>query len=120
MKTQLCIYNSKTYIETLPDTNLLASEADALELVASCGENETFRLLINSNAIPNSFYDLSSGLAGQILLKLSNYRIKTVIISDPEKAGKGKFKDFVIETTRGKEFGVFYAREEALTWLMRE
>lgn len=120
MNTQLIIYDGRTCIETLPNNKLLASEADTLELIAVCFENNTQRLLIATDALPNSFYDLKSGLAGQVLLKLSNYHIKTAIISDPDKVGQGKFNDFVIETNRGKDLGVFFTREKALKWLMRE
>jgi hypothetical protein len=32
--------------------------------------------------------------------------------------GTGKFYEFVIETNRGREFGVFYTRQQAEQWLL--
>ena len=64
--------NSKKYIEYTPSEKLITSEQDALDIVAACMENETDRVMIHAAALADNFFDLSSGLAGNILLKLGN------------------------------------------------
>ena len=120
METQLIADGQNTWIETLPGSGLLVSEADALDLVAACGEHQTDRLLINQENIPDAFYDLRAGLAGSVLLKFATYRIIAGAVVDPALSKKGKFYDFALETNRGNDFRVFQTREEALVWLLKD
>lgn len=107
---------SNGFVECLPDM-LMASEDDALELVAFCGESGTQQLLVHAKNLPAEFFDLHSRLAGNILLKLSNYRIILAAVIPPEKVGTGRFSEMVTETNRGREFRVFNTRDEAVKWL---
>jgi hypothetical protein len=106
------------YIETIPGDGRIDHENDALDLVAACGENETSRLLLHAENLTPDFFQLRTGVAGAVLLKFSNYRIKAVVLASPEQVGTGKFYEFVIETNRGREFGVFYTRQQAEQWLL--
>ena len=96
---------------------LISNEDDALELIAFCGECGTDRLLVNAASLPIEFFDLHSGLAGRILLKLSNYRIILAAVIPAGRVGNGRFSEMVIETNRGREFRVFNTRNEAVNWL---
>ncbi len=105
------------FVECLPEMKI-SSEADALELIGFCGENNTDRLLIQAENLSADFYDLHSRLAGDILLKMSNYKIRLAAVIPSEKIGEGKFHEMVLETNRGRDFRVFNTREEAVTWLL--
>jgi Domain of unknown function (DUF4180) len=117
MSYQLSQQNGKTFIECLPGVLCLQNERDALDLVAACGENDTPLLLLYAENLAPTFFDLSTRLAGEILLKFTNYRIRAAAVLTPELATKGKFGEFVLETNRGRDFRVFYSREEAVSWL---
>lgn len=108
----------RTYIECQPGVTCLQNEADALELVAACGENDTQRLMIHASNLSPEFFDLSTRLAGEILLKFYTYRIKAAAVLAPEMVERGKFKDFVLETNRGRDFRVFFDRQVAEVWLL--
>lgn len=120
METLLNTDGQNTWIETLPGSGLLASEADAMDLISACGEYQVNRLLINQENIPKAFYDLRTGLAGSVLLKLSTYRIKAGAVVNSLLSKKEKFYDFALETNRGNDFRVFQTRAQALTWLLEE
>ena len=104
------------FVECLPAMKI-ASEADALELIGFCGENDTDRLLVYAENLTADFYDLHTRLAGEILLKMSNYQIILAAVIPSEQIGEGKFHEMVIETNRGRDFRVFNTREEAVAWL---
>ena len=108
----------RSYIECQPGEICLRNEADALDLVAACGENGTQRLMIHASNLAPEFFDLSTRVAGEILLKFSNYRIQAAAVLRPEMVERGKFKDFVLETNRGRDFRVFYDRQSAESWLV--
>jgi hypothetical protein len=111
--------NNKKYLECIPDGDLIDSETKALDLVAACGQDETDRLLIHGECLPDDFFDLRTGLAGTIMLKLSNYRIRAAVIAPNEKTEQGKFHEMMIETNRGNQFRIFSSREDAESWFAR-
>jgi PadR family transcriptional regulator, regulatory protein AphA len=109
--------NGILWVECLEDGGILASEQDALDLVGACGESGARRLLIPTGCLGADFFDLRSGLAGQVLLKFSNYRITVAAVVAPEVSTQGRFGEFVWETNRGKAFRVFASLEDARAWL---
>ncbi len=106
-------------METLPDSGLLYSDQNAVDLVSACGENETNLLLIHDGNLPDDFFDLSSGLAGEILLKFSIYSIRTAAVVSQDRIKRGKFPEMMIETNRGKDFGIFFEKKKAIEWLLK-
>jgi hypothetical protein len=111
-------HQKQIIVTCIPDGTKLKSEADALDAVTACGEYDTNKILIPGESLSESFYDLKSGLAGAVLLKFSNYRIKAAVIVRPENIGHGKFYEFVLEANRGNDFRVFQDRDKALDWLL--
>ncbi len=108
------------YVECQPGATLLSRAQDALDLVAACGEYEVDRLLLPDGCLGEDFYNLSSGLAGEVLLKFTNYRIKAAAVIPTERVGKGKFYEFSLETNRGREFRIFSDQQKAVEWLIRD
>jgi PadR family transcriptional regulator, regulatory protein AphA len=121
MDYQLVEVNGQSYVECLADGGVVASERDALDLVAACGESGTARLMLHAGNLPAEFYDLKTGLAGNVLLKLGNYRLQVAAVLTPELVGNGRFYEMVLETNRrSRDFRVFYTRAEAEAWLIAE
>jgi PadR family transcriptional regulator AphA len=118
MEYQLVMTNSESYLDCLPGEQRLESEADALDLVAACGEHGTSRLMLHAENLTDDFYRLQSGLAGQVLLKFSNYRLKVAAVLTPELVNQGRFREMVLETNRGNQFRIFYDRSSAEQWLV--
>ncbi len=94
------------YLELTDRSFKLYSEQDALDLAALCSENGTSRLLVYSDNIGEDFFNLSSGLAGSVLQKFSNYRISCAVVIPLEKL-TGRFREMVIEANRGGQFRFF-------------
>jgi hypothetical protein len=112
--------NGKTYVECLTEMGPIASEQDALDLVGLCLGYETNRLMLHAEHFSPAFFDLKTGLAGDVLLKFSNYRIKVVAIVTPAQVGNRRFAEMAMESNHSKAFGVFYARQQAEEWLLRD
>jgi len=112
----------QSYIECTPTAgNLIASEQEALDLVAACGEYGTHRLLIQAENLPPEFYQLKTGLAGAILLKFSNYYLKVAALLTPELVNQGRFREMALEANRSsREFKIFYDRPQAEEWLLKD
>jgi DNA-binding PadR family transcriptional regulator len=110
--------DDKKYIECDSSETPLRSEQDALDLMAVCFENDMHLLMLHSEVLTDDFFKLKTGLAGQILQKLINYQIKTVLVLANEEKVKGKFKDLMTEVNRGNDYRVFGNRIDAEAWLL--
>lgn len=117
MEYTLIENNGKKVVCLQKVSGAISSEADALDAVAACGENTTDLLLLPDESVPLEFFDLKTRLAGEILLKFSNYYIRCAMVASPENLSSGKFRDFMIETNRGQDFRIFSDPEKALIWL---
>lgn len=108
---------AKPIVECLSDGGLVTDENSALDIVSICGEEGTDLVLIHQANLHPDFFDLKTGLAGKVLLKLSNYRIHAAAVIPEDVIGKGRFYEFVLETNRRNDFNVFSNRDDALAWL---
>ncbi len=118
MDCRLVESGAKKYLECLAAGEPIVSEADVLDLVVACGENDTDLLMLHSQALSEDFFSLRTGVAGMVLQKLANYRVRTALVAPNELAGQGRFRELVLETNRGRDFRVFDTREAAEKWLL--
>jgi DNA-binding PadR family transcriptional regulator len=110
--------NTKKYIECISAEKPINTEKDALDLIAACGENDTNLLMLHAEALSDEFFKLKTGLAGMILQKFINYRVRTAVVLRGELKIIGKFKEFLAEANKGSDFRVFNNIAEAENWLI--
>lgn len=60
------------------------------------------------------FFELKTGMAGEILQKYTNYHIRIVIVGEFEKFDSKSLKAFIVESNRGKLVAFMPDRETAL------
>ncbi len=118
MNYQLIETEKQPYLEGLPGDGQLDSERAALDLVAACGENGASRLLLHADSFTDDFFHLRTGLAGTVLQKFSQYRVRVAAVLTPELVNQGRFKEMVLEANRGSQFRVFYDTQAAIQWLV--
>lgn len=88
---------------TIPtDGPVIATAGDFLDLVADASYGGAERVIVPVERLVPDFFKLSSGLAGEILQKCSNYRLKAVIVGDisPFTEKSGPLRDFVYESNK--------------------
>ena len=66
-------------------------------MMATC-----FGLVVHECDLPEGFLDLKSGIAGEILQKFSNYRMKIGIVGDFRAVESNALKCFITESNRGR------------------
>ncbi len=74
---------------------------DAVDLLGEAGMEDCSRIIIHESNLHKDFFNLKSGLAGEILQKFSNYRCKLAIIGDFSKFKSKNLQDFIRESNRG-------------------
>jgi len=58
-------------------------------------------VVVHEGSLPNAFFDLKTGLAGEILQKCSNYGIKMAIVGDFGKYRSKSLRAFIAESNNG-------------------
>ena len=102
----------RPYVEPAQDKRL-----DISDLVASCFESEVWSALLDQRVLPPEFFDLRTGFAGELLHKLTMYRIRLAAVVPDASIYSANFQAFLREANRGSEFRFFPTREEAVAWL---
>ena len=96
------------------DEILITDGQTALDLLASTYYNEDCtHISINKEAIDESFFVLSSGIAGEVLQKVVNYRMKLAIIGDFSRYTSKPLRDFIGESNRGRDIFFVNTEQEA-------
>jgi hypothetical protein len=112
------ILNNNVLIAELTDESLVISEAqDALDLIMSAETPGCNRFIIYQKNLHNDFFNLATGLAGDILQKFSNYKIRLAIIGDYSCYKSKNLNDFFRESNRRGHILFLNNIEEAITRL---
>lgn len=75
----------------------IRSSADFLDAL---GASPADTLVFSRHHFPAAFFDLKTGLAGEILQKVSNYRRRLVILGDFADLPSKSLRDFIHESNR--------------------
>lgn len=96
----------------------IAGAQDALDLIATLGyEYGAQKFTLPQGALDPRFFDLSTGLAGEILQKFVNYRAHVAIIGDFSAPRSQSLADFIRESNRRGSIFFLPDEESALAAL---
>jgi hypothetical protein len=80
----------------------ITNAQDILDIMASSQyQCECIGMVLYKESLNESFFDLKTGLAGEILQKFSNYRFKLAIIGDFSHYTSKSLRDFIYECNKG-------------------
>ena len=79
-------------------TSPISGPDDILDLMADARYNGSGSMVINSSDFSPEFFDLKTGIAGEILQKFSNYRMRLSIVGDFSKVKSKSLNDFMRES----------------------
>lgn len=79
----------------------------------------TERMIIHAKTLDPAFFNLRSGLAGDILQKVVNYRLRVAIVGDFSVYEGRALRDFIRESNRANTVIFVKTLEEALSRLTK-
>ena len=94
------------------DANIIIKETD--DIFSLIFSNNCSTIILKKENIDESFYNLSTGIAGEILQKFSNYHKRMGIIGDFENIKSKSLKDFIYESNKTGQIIFVETLEEAL------
>lgn len=105
--------------QILPGTDLIASPDDILDSMADARFNGSDRMIIHEKSFHPDFFELKTKVAGEILQKFSNYRMRLAIIGDFSGFKSKSLKEFIRESNRTGIINFVGSLDEALLKLDR-
>jgi len=114
MDLKIVEINDQKIAELIAQDVVINDIRDAMDLMANADYQEAKRIIIEEKHLPKDFFDLRSGMAGEILQKYAIYRMKLAIIGDFEKFKSKSLKAFIVECNRGDSIFFVPDRKTAL------
>ncbi len=100
MEIQFVEYgNSK--IAKLSAETMISSVQDATDLLGNADYQGASKIIVHEASLGPQFFNLRSGIAGEILQKVSNYHKQLAIVGEFEKFNSNALNAFIIECNRG-------------------
>jgi hypothetical protein len=93
---------------------------DPREAVTVCIESGAHALLADDGSLPAAFFDLSTGVAGEMVHRLTLYGVRMAAVVPDPALHSVRFQEFAREANRGHQFRFFPTREAAIGWLESE
>ena len=94
------LHNGVTLAVIQEDQLVIRETQDALDLMAEARYLGSDCLILAAENLDPAFFDLKTRLAGEILQKFSNYRMRLAIVGDFSGFQSKSLKDFIKESNR--------------------
>lgn len=105
--------------EIISDNFVIQSDQDGLDLLGNIYYQGFDRMIVHEKNIVQEFFDLKNKMAGEILQKFSNYRVKLAIVGDFDKYNSKSVRDFIRESNKLGHICFVKTVQEALTFLSK-
>lgn len=113
MKIEIINVNGNN-IAVLKDKEILIRELqDALDIMAEASYQNANKIIITDDQIIPAFFDLKTGIAGEILQKFSVYNVWLAVIGDFSKYSGRNLRNFIFESNRYGRINFVSSFEEA-------
>lgn len=106
--------NEITIAEIQSDQWVLDTAEKGADLVGSLYFSGFDRVIVHQKNVHPDFYHLKNKLAGEILQKFSNYRIRLAIIGPIETKGSQSLEQFIRESNQGRQINFLETLDSAL------
>jgi hypothetical protein len=119
METNLIERNSVKIAEIISDKVEINNVQDALDLMVNISCLKVRNIILYEKNLSSNFFELRTKLAGEILQKYVNYKMKLAIIGDFNKYNSNSLNAFIVECNQGKQIFFTADLESAIEKLLK-
>lgn len=105
--------------ELVSEEMLINNHEEALQLIVDLYYQDFDRMIIHEKNITPGFFDLKTGIAGDVLQKFSNYKMRLAVIGEFTKYPGKSIKDFIYESNKGRQVNFLDSLESAVEKLSK-
>lgn len=103
-----------TIAEILSEELVVQTAEDGTDLIGNLYFQGFDKIMIHEKNLAPGFFELKSGVAGEILQKFSNYRMKLAIVGEFQKYDSRSLRDFIYESNKGGHISFVGSVNEAI------
>ncbi|AFD08976.1 hypothetical protein D3C87_1608390 [compost metagenome] len=119
MNIQTHLINNTKVAEVISDEMIIRTAEDGLGLLGDIYYQGFDNLIIYDRNITVDFFDLKNRIAGEILQKFSNYRVRLAIVGDFTNYSGKSIRDFIFESNKMGHINFVSSLSEALAKLSK-
>lgn len=119
MELRIHEVNDTKIAELVSDDVLIQTTQNALDLMVDVYYQDMDRMILHEKNITPDFFDLQNGIAGDILQKFSNYRMRLAIVGTFGDYTKKSITDFIFESNKFGQINFVGSVEVALERLAK-
>jgi hypothetical protein len=112
-------FNGIQIAELTANEIIIHCTQDALDIMGNCTFNGIHKIIIHQHQLVAEFFDLKTGIAGDILQKFSTYRVQLAIVGDFSKYTSKSLRDFIMESNKHGWINFVVSVEEAMNKLTK-
>src|SRR5690606_4953028 len=117
MKIESHHVNNVRIAEVITDEVVLKTLEDGLDLLGNVYYQGFDKVILHQQNMSPDFFDLKTGIAGEVLQKFAQYRMPLAIVGDFSNVNSKSLKDFIYESNQGKHVNFVDTTAEAVTRL---
>ncbi len=87
---------------------------DVLDIIPVAWADECQAVIIPMTCLPEAFFDLKTGFAGEVLQKFTNYNLKFAVTGDYSAFTSKSLRDFIYESNKGRQVFFKATAEDAI------
>lgn len=114
MKIEPHDINDTKIAELISEDTIINNIEDGLDLLGNLYYQYFDKIIIYKKDVTPDFFDLKNGIAGEILQKFSNYRVRLAIVGDFSKYTSKSVNDFIYESNKGRQINFVASQSEAI------
>jgi hypothetical protein len=112
--------NATSIAEIVSEELIFKTAQDGLDVLVNVYYQDVDRMIIHEKNVNPDFFVLQTGLAGELLQKFSNYRMKLAIIGDFSKYPGKSIRDFITESNKNGHINFVASLKDAIEKLTIE
>lgn len=94
------IAGGRVITEILPGSEMIFEPGDILDIMVEAGYGGSNKIIVHKETFHPDFFDLKTKMAGEILQKFSNYRMRLAIVGDFSGVKSKSLNDFIRESNK--------------------
>jgi len=114
MKIETHTIHDTEIAEVISEDTIIDSTEDGSDLLGNVYYQGFDRIILHEKNITPDFFDLKNGMAGEILQKFSNFRVRLAIVGDFSKYTSKSVRDFIFESNKGRQINFVTSQPEAI------
>jgi hypothetical protein len=114
MTIQLHQHEETRIAEVISDKVLIQTPDDGLQVMVDLYYQGYGEVILHESNITPAFFDLKTGIAGEILQKFATYWVRLAIVGDFARYESKSLRDFIFESNKGRQINFLPTVEEAV------